>query len=189
MSNDPWSEAVEVTTTYLEMRAPTQHKRTATDRNLILAVEGNELELRRTYYRVSAGQLWRSVGWTEAEWSGWVTNPEALVRLIQVDGETAGIAELKVERSGDVEIVTFGLVPEFVGRGLGAPAPTLVVDWAWSLARDEENESPRVWLHTCTQDHPRALPNYLAAGYEVFRTETDTRNAYQKLPPAPSWVH
>jgi hypothetical protein len=31
---------------------------------------------------------------------------------------------------------------------------------------------PRVWLHTCTKDHPHALSNYQARGFQVFRTET-----------------
>jgi hypothetical protein len=37
---------------------------------------------------------------------------------------------------------------------------------AWALGPN------RVWLHTCTLDSPRALPNYKARGFEAFRTET-----------------
>jgi hypothetical protein len=29
----------------------------------------------------------------------------------------------------------------------------------------------RVWLHTCTLDSPRALPNYLARGFQAFKEE------------------
>jgi len=27
----------------------------------------------------------------------------------------------------------------------------------------------RVWLHTCTLDHPAALPNYLARGMTIYK--------------------
>jgi len=35
----------------------------------------------------------------------------------------------------------------------------------------------RVWVHTCTLDHPGALPNYIARGFRVYKEETD----YQEL--------
>jgi len=36
---------------------------------------------------------------------------------------------------------------------------------AWSL------RPRRVWLHTCTLDHPHALANYMARGFVPYRTE------------------
>ena len=38
----------------------------------------------------------------------------------RVDGEVAGMVELELQSGGDVEIVVFGLVPEFVGQGFEA---------------------------------------------------------------------
>jgi hypothetical protein len=29
----------------------------------------------------------------------------------------------------------------------------------------------RFWLHTCTKDYPAALPNYLKAGFAVYKEE------------------
>jgi len=29
----------------------------------------------------------------------------------------------------------------------------------------------RVWVHTCTQDHPHALANYRKRGFRVFKTQ------------------
>jgi hypothetical protein len=31
-----------------------------------------------------------------------------------------------------------------------------------------------VWVHTCTLDHPAALPNYLNRGFRPFKEETYT---------------
>ena len=42
---------------------------------------------------------------------------------------------------------------------------TEAVERAWSMG------ARRVWLHTCTFDHPAALPNYLKRGFTVFKTE------------------
>ena len=36
------------------------------------------------------------------------------------------------------------------------------VERAWELATD------RVWVHTCTLDHPSALPNYRARGFRIY---------------------
>ncbi len=60
----------------------------------------------------------------------------------------------------------FGLLPEFIGRGLGGPLLTAAVRRAWEIPG-----ARRVWLHTCTEDHPQALANYLSRGFSVFRVE------------------
>jgi GNAT superfamily N-acetyltransferase len=80
--------------------------------------------------------------------------------------ERAGFLEL--ERHGDdaAEIVYLGLLPRVLGAGLGAWLVGEAVDRAFALG------VARVWLHTCTLDAPAALPNYLARGFAVERTET-----------------
>jgi hypothetical protein len=42
----------------------------------------------------------------------------------------------------------------------------------------------RVWVHTCDLDHPRALANYQARGFEVFRVVEDDED----LPDQPLGV-
>jgi hypothetical protein len=37
------------------------------------------------------------------------------------------------------------------------------IDKSWSY------NHKRFWLHTCTNDHPAALPNYLKAGFAVYK--------------------
>ena len=85
-----------------------------------------------------------------------------------VAGAPAGYFELRGDHAGGIEIVYFGLLPEFTGRGLGAHMLTIAVDTAWS--RDPE----RVWLHTNTMDHPAALTNYLRRGFTAFDSEEFT---------------
>ena len=83
------------------------------------------------------------------------------------DGDTpAGFFELQRHPDRSVEIVYFGLVSTVFGRGLGKHLLTRAIHEAWALDGD------RVWLHTCTLDAPSALPNYLARGFEPYKTET-----------------
>ena len=91
-----------------------------------------------------------------------------LLHLLSVAEAPAGYFELEREEDGSVQVAYFGLLPEFVGRGLGKYLLTRAVEEAFDLG------ASRVWLHTCTLDHPGALPNYLARGFRKTREETYT---------------
>lgn len=79
----------------------------------------------------------------------------------------AGWYELRrVPEDDSVEVAYFGIVAAEFGHGLGKHLLSSAVRDAWALA------PRRVWLHTCTLDHPNALPNYLARGFQPYRTET-----------------
>lgn len=67
---------------------------------------------------------------------------------------------------GELEIDTFGLVPSYVGRGLGRPFLVLVTQLAWRECADAH----RVWLQTSSHDDCRALGNYERHGFSVCRT-------------------
>ncbi len=68
-------------------------------------------------------------------------------------------------RTFSFEIAYFGLLPPYVGQGLGKYLLSEAAARAWTL------QPSRVWLHTSTLDHPAALPNYLARGFSIFRVE------------------
>ena len=76
----------------------------------------------------------------------------------------AGYFELRRE-GDDVELVYFGLLRHYHGRGLGGHFLTQAIQRAW------EGTTRRVWVHTNTLDHPAALPNYLKRGFKIFKTE------------------
>ena len=88
-----------------------------------------------------------------------------------VAGAPAGYFELRRDRTNGAEIVYFGLLPEFTGRGLGGHLLTSAAEAAWSQGPE------RVWLHTNTMDHPSALPNYLRRGFTAFHSEEFTPGA------------
>ncbi|WP_420405066.1 GNAT family acetyltransferase [Nisaea sp.] len=103
--------------------------------------------------------------------------------LLAVDGEPAGLIELeRTMDKSETELSYFGLLPGFIGLGLGRYLIDAAVDLAWGA------ETRRVWVHTCDLDHPRALGNYLRAGFVPFARETeilpDPREAGLTSPPA-----
>ncbi|MEV6647408.1 GNAT family N-acetyltransferase [Amycolatopsis sp. NPDC051371] len=119
--------------------------------------------IRDLHVRIGAPYRWPSASRTDEDWESWLAEPERQYRLIEYRGDVAGAADVEPGQGGDVEITTFGLLPEFVGKGLGGYALTLVVADAWTLPG-----ARRVWLHTSTLDHPNALPNYLRRGFRSF---------------------
>lgn len=125
-------------------------------------------ELCRLLYReVGEGYAWvdRS-NWTDAQWAEYVAQPELTFWVLRAHDDPAGYFELKRDPDGQgVEIAYFGLRPGYVGRGLGSRLLAAAVREARALG------PLRVWLHTCTKDHPHALPNYQARGFRVFRVE------------------
>jgi GNAT superfamily N-acetyltransferase len=122
-----------------------------------------------SYYRFLYDVVGRDYDWTsrkklsDAELAGLLNDPRMEVHVLMVEGVPAGFAELDRRIEGEIELVQFGLVPEFIGQGLGRYFLQWTIDKAWSY-------SPRrFWLHTCTRDHPVALPNYLKAGFAIFK--------------------
>jgi RimJ/RimL family protein N-acetyltransferase len=87
--------------------------------------------------------------------------------LLTMDDEPVGVVCYDPHPGADVEIKTFGLVPEFTGKGLGGYALTLAIRLGWELTPGTH----RVWLHTSSADNPNALPNYHRRGFLTFRTE------------------
>jgi GNAT superfamily N-acetyltransferase len=69
-----------------------------------------------------------------------------------------------------VELVYFGLLPHAVGQGHGGPLLTAAVSRAWALGAE------RVYVNSCSLDHPTAMANYAARGFKVFREEVKTKD-------------
>jgi GNAT superfamily N-acetyltransferase len=123
-------------------------------------------EYRALYTLVGERWLWRDrLVWTDAELDRYLSSPDVHVWTLNVGGETAGYFELQRHPDGTIEVMYFGLVETFIGRGLGGWLLTRAVEEAFSIG------AQRVILNTCTLDSPRALPNYLARGFVIVRED------------------
>ncbi len=86
----------------------------------------------------------------------------------------AGFAEL-VEETDYVEILYFGLLPEFTGKGLGPNILKWTIQQAWSFDRQW------IQLNTCSLDHPGALGVYKKAGFQEVRREMQERRVRAEI--------
>ena len=103
--------------------------------------------------------------WTDDDIRRYLATPGVSLWVLYSGGAPAGYYELKRQEEDSVEIAYFGLLQEFIGRGLGKYLLTEAAREAWRQG------ARRVWLHTCTLDGPAALPNYKARGFKPFKEE------------------
>jgi GNAT superfamily N-acetyltransferase len=91
-------------------------------------------------------------------------DPAVSVHVLYRGGEPIGFFELDGRMRPDMNLSYFGLMPNAVGKGIGAAFLRAAVCEAWS-------GRPRaVTVNTCTADHPRALPTYLRTGFHPIRS-------------------
>ncbi len=168
-----------VTTTYLEMNDPSELRPSKVEAPpfRLVRVEIPCPELNRFLYAaVGAAWLWYSrLPWNRARWMAWLDRPELETWVAYVSGTPAGYFELEKQAGDKVELVYFGLLPAFVGKGLGGALLTAAGRRAWEMG------AARVWVHTCDLDHPRALRNYEARGFRVYRTDREP----EEIPDGP----
>lgn len=91
-----------------------------------------------------------------------IHDDDVSIYVLYVGGVPAGFVELDGRTAGEVELAYFGLVPEFISRGLGQFFLDWSVDKAWST------RPKRVWVHTCNHDHPKAIAVYQRAGFVPY---------------------
>lgn len=94
--------------------------------------------------------------------------------VLSYGGVPAGFAELDMRpentvRRDDTLLAYFGLVPDFIGRGLGRFFLSSIIDIAW-----QQPGIDRLVVRTCTLDHPSALPLYQKCGFSATRQQTTT---------------
>lgn len=168
---------VTVVRTYLELSSPVSLRSTTFDDphlQLARSADGAVDVFRALYREVGANHQWHDRDrMSDDELRAYLQSPDVQLWVLRERGDPAGFFELRRHRDASVEITYFGLVPRFIGRGLGKHLLSRAAEAAWAMG------ATRVWVHTCTLDAPSALPNYLARGFEPIRTET-----YEALIPA-----
>lgn len=168
-----------VTTTHLEMITPGA-LRPASPAALAYQLVRAEIPCpalnRFLYTAVGARWYWYGrLSWDHARWLRYLSGPVE-TWVAYVSGTPAGYFELELQAGGSVELVFFGLMPDFVGKGMGGALLSDAIRRAWAMGAPQ-----RVWVHTCDLDHPSALANYQARGFRVFKQETKL----EELPDSP----
>ena len=157
---------VEIEITYVEMLDPSLLVPSRETELVVTEAEIPSPELNRFLY-TAVGSRWGWIhrrDWSYETWQQYLSRPDMHTWVGYVCGTPAGYFELEQEGE-EVEIRSFGLLPQFYGRGLGGDLLTRAVRIAWSM------HASRVWLHTCSLDSPLGLKNYLARGFRIYKTE------------------
>ena len=160
------------TVTYLEMTAKPVRLPTPVPaaKLALMRVERCTVSFYRYLYNV-VGEPWlwyeRRL-WSDARVAELLARPDVELYVLYAWGAPAGYFELVRAAGGDTELAYFGLVPEFIGRGFGAWFLNAAIDTAWL------GTAQRVWVHTCTYDHPRALGLYQRCGFRVYERRAVT---------------
>ena len=109
-------------------------------------------------------------GWGEADWTEYVSRPQLQTWVAYLSGTPAGYGELEKLPDDSVHIHCFGLLRRFFGTGIGGHLLTECVLRAWDMGAN------RVWLATCSHDHPHAMRNYHARGFRMVEERTGLTN-------------
>jgi GNAT superfamily N-acetyltransferase len=119
---------------------------------------------RAIYRRVGEDLLWMSRAvMPDPTLAEWLNRPTTVVKFLLRGDRPVGLVELDRAMPRTTEIVSFGLVPDEIGTGIAHPLMKQVLADEFGLG------AARVWLHTCTFDHPAAVPFYRRHGFVAYK--------------------
>jgi GNAT superfamily N-acetyltransferase len=163
-------DRLEVTITYLEMRAPAPRRDTPLPARKLALLRAEAMPVhfyRYLYERVGEPWLWyERRALDDAALAAIIHDPRVEIHVLYADGSPAGFSELDRREGKEIELAYLGIMPELIGQGLGRYLLEWTIDTAWRHAPE------RLWVHTCNLDHPRALQRYQRAGFVPYRQET-----------------
>jgi GNAT superfamily N-acetyltransferase len=150
--------------TYLEMHAPPAQELPPSTLQLSRVADPTADRYRALFRKVGAPWLWFSrLVMPDEQLEAIIRHPEVELFEVAAVEAVVGMLELDFREPGQCELAFIGLVPELSGKGHGKWLLGEAVRRAW---RDGVK---RVHVHTCSLDHPAALPAYIRAGFSPYR--------------------
>ncbi|MCF6321461.1 MAG: GNAT family N-acetyltransferase [Rhizobiaceae bacterium] len=153
-----------VRTTRLEMTTPPRALPSLQTKSKLAVMQAPQMPL--AFYRFLYGEIGKSHYWykrihlSDNELAKIIHDKNISISILYCDGAPAGFAELDISNSPDyVELIYFGLCPDFIGRGLGKWFLGQTVNAAWQLNPN------KLIVSTDTLDHTNALRNYQKLGF------------------------
>jgi GNAT superfamily N-acetyltransferase len=141
----------------------------APERTRLVRMERPSLDRYRALYRkIGEDWLWFSrLRMPDAALAEIIHHPAVEISVLQVDGQDGGILELDYRETGQCEIAFFGVAADRIGHGLGGFLMRQAIDAAWA------HPIQRLWVHTCTLDHPSALAFYRRSGFRPYLQQVE----------------
>lgn len=126
---------------------------------------------RSLYLRVGAEYMWYGrIKMPDAELAAKIQSPLVDEYALINEGREEGLLELDFREPDNCEIGMFGVTSNLFGSGAGRWLMNRALELAWS------RDVARVWLHTCTYDHPKALAFYQRSGFRPFRRQVEVED-------------
>jgi len=123
---------------------------------------------RDLFRRVGEDWLWFSrARMSDTELAAIIHTPDIEVYALVADGRDEGLLELDFRDPGQCELVYFGVTSGLIGTGAARFLMNRALERAWSRG------VRRVWVHTCTLDHPSAVAFYQRSGFRPFRRQIE----------------
>lgn len=178
-----------ITTWYLQYQGPTLSLPDWPTDCLLMEARRPSPELSQfLFHAVGTPWHWFSrLSWDYQQWLDHVANEHVRTWVLYQDGSIAGFVELNLHPSTpsavagsteakqcSVELKFFGLLPAFTGQGLGPKLSQAAIALAQQWLQAQQNtETPNIWVHTCSDDHPAALATYQRAGFVEYHREQE----------------
>jgi GNAT superfamily N-acetyltransferase len=152
--------------TCLEMLAPASRALSAWPQHLTLQRFAHDdlAGFRDVFRKVGSDIMWFSrLNMADEKLNSILADPAVeSYKLIQ-GNEVIGLLELDFREAGQAELSFFGLAPEAIGKGAGRALMDEALRRAWG------RPIKRLWVHTCTFDHPAALGFYIRSGFAPYQ--------------------
>ena len=104
--------------------------------------------------------------WSEEKWINYVSAENVRTYVFKFKDDLVGFFELIYHlEKNETEIAYFGILEEYHNKKLGS---YLLSE---AIKKSFQNNTKRVWVHTCSLDHKNALNNYVSRGMKIFKTE------------------
>ena len=167
-SNVPTGKIAAVVT-HLEMTEPPALRPDPAGAWTLRKVPSPDLDwFRDLYRRVGEEWLWFSrLRMMDAELAAIVHSPMVDVHALVHEERDKGLLELDFREAGQCELAFFGVTAGLIGSGAGRWLMNRALELAWS------RQVSRVWVHTCSFDHPSALAFYQRSGFRAFRRQIE----------------
>lgn len=151
--------------TYLEMRTPPAPRPPTASEFAIRRVDRPDLQwYRRLFREIGETWLWFSRRrMPDDELQAILSDAAVDFFALSCEGTDQGLLEFDRRSFPDIEVAFFGVTPALIGKGAGTAL------LAHGLALEWEHRPQRVWLHTCTADHPSALRFYQKFGFVPYK--------------------
>lgn len=123
---------------------------------------------RDLFARMGRDWLWFSrLAMDEAALAAIIRDPAVEIHVLELDGQDQGYAELDFRRPGECELAFFAVDRDLQGTGAGRWLMNRALERAWGRPIE------RLWVHTCTLDHPGALAFYQRSGFVPYRRQVE----------------